>query len=252
MPERILYPEFRDELEFTNYPFADGASLQSPLHTIEKDTFLDATLHPIGGRERQYISSIEVNPRRITFYISDRFNINLCSAVMDPLDPPDILKFLDAYGRPAGIMVSTPLKLARFTTWELGTHQFELGATELVASCVIPTPEPGVRGIMIETGDVFYGDVWLVGENGVVVRDDGDGNIRVDLVGEPLFNRVLCEPRDLFEPPIFIQTINGCEPNEYGEWHIAIGDNEAERTIVRLYPTNGGLKLEGVGTRKTL
>jgi len=252
MPERILYPEFRDELEFTNYPFADGASLRGTIHTIEKDTFLDATLHPIGGQHRQYISEIEINPRRITFRISDRFNSNICHAVMNPLDPPEILKFVDEYDRPAGIMVSTPLKLTRFTTWELGVHQFQRGDTELVASCVIPTPEPGVRGIMLESGELFTGDIWIVGENGAVVRDDGDGNIRVDLVGEPLFNRVLCEPLELFEPPMFIETINGCPPNEYGEWHIAIGDHEAPETIVRLYPTNDGLRIEGIGTRKTL
>lgn len=251
MATQVLHPEFRDELEFTKYPFTDGSSLVSrdTGHDIGGDTFLDASLHPIGGQHRQYISSIVVTTRLVTITFSDRVNRNICSAQFNPLDPPEILAFTDALGRPAGIMISEPLRLARFSAWETGTHTFDRGDAELVPSCVIPTPEAGLRGILLESGELFTGDVWLMGENGVAVRDDGDGRIRIDLVGDPLFLRKLCLPLELFETPVFVQTINGCPPDENGEFHLTIGDHLASETIIRLNPTDDGLQIEAVGAR---
>ena len=111
----------------------------------------------------------------------------------------------------------------------------------------IPTPEPGLRGLLTPGGDLFTGDVWIVGDNGVVVRDTGDGNIRIDIVGDPLFRRKLCGSVELFNTPNIIRTINGCPPDEHGNFQLNVGDLITENTLLRINPTDTGLRIEAVG-----
>lgn len=249
MPNRIVFPEFRDEFEFTRYPFADGATLvaSNTSQEIEKDTFLDASLYIIGALEQVHISSVDVTPRLVTIWFSDRLNRNLASTSFDPLDPPVELEVQDAHDRPAGVLVSDAIRLSRFSAWDSTTHNFPIQATEFAASCVIPTPEAGVRGVLTEEAEMLAGDIWLVGDNGVVLREDGDCVIRVDIVGDPLFVRKLCQPIDLFDAPLFIKTINGCPPDEYGDFQLTVGDHLATDTVLRINPVDEGLQIEAIG-----
>ena len=250
--ERILFPEFRAELEFTKYPFADGASLKADTgHEIAKDTFLDASIYPIGAAARVYISRVVVTTRETTIVVSDSSRRDLASVVFDHLVPPTNLRLTDVYGRPAGILVSEPLRLARFSAWDVGTHTFAIGTTEFAASCVIPTPEIGVRGVEDVDENLITGDLWLLGDNGVVVREEG-GHIRIDIVGDPLFVRKLCGPLDRFEVPAFIKTINGCPPDQYGNYNLTVGNHLAEDTIVRIYASDRNeLVIEAIGQTNT-
>lgn len=251
MPERIIFPEWRDELEFTRYPFADFATLTADTgHKIEHDTFLDASLYPIGAQSHLHINRILVALHQVTITLADVTRNERASTVFDPLDPPDLLTFQDVFGRPAGLMVSEVLRLSRFSAWEIGTHRFTAAGAELAASCVIPTPEPGVRAVQDAEDNLFTGDLWLIGDNGVAVREDG-GDIRVDIVGDPLFVRKLCIPLRLFTVPNFIRTINGCPPDQYGNYNLIVGDHFNQETIVRIYAENGGLVVEAVGHTNT-
>jgi hypothetical protein len=145
------------------------------------------------------------------------------------------------------VLISEPLRLAQFGAWNNGIHTFARRATEFCASCVIPTPEIGVRGILTEDGDLLTGDVWIVGDNGITVRELEDGQIRVDIPGDPLFVRKQCGPLELFEPPIFIETINNCPPDENGDFRIEANDHDNRSTIMRIVHTDDGLKIEAVG-----
>lgn len=235
--QRIYQPEWRDEQGDSRYPFADGAALlaQSGL-VLGNDVFLDAVFYPPGAGARLYLTSVEAEgSRTVTLYVGDPASPRLASATLDPLDPPSSLVFADRYGRPAGLVVSDPTRLASFQTWPLGSHQFGTSA-EIATACVIPTPAAGVRGFVLEDGKLFTGDVWLVGEDGVVVRQDGDRTIRFDLVGDPLFRRRLCQPTDLFNTPRFIKTINGHAPDERGNFTITVNDEMAGDVILRIYP----------------
>lgn len=246
--ERILFPEVRDENDFSRYPFADTASLESDdEQVIPPETFIDAAVYPIGGRERMFIQSIDIRSRLVTINISDPRGAVLCSGSFDPLDPPHNIPLTDAYDRAAGMLISEPLRLSIFSSWPVGSHPFSLGASEFAASVTIPTPEIGVRGIMTEAGDLLTGDIWIVGDNGVVVRKDGEGIIRVDIVGDPLFVRRLCAPQDLFTTPRFITTVNDCPPDALGNYNLTVGNHTSPNTIIRILPVDGGLKIEAVG-----
>lgn len=250
MPERILFPEFRDEYETTRYPFIDGATLTSgDGQTIDADLFLDASLYPIGSIGGfLYLSKITVRPRSVRITVADRSRKEKAFVEFDPLLAPDTLYVTDEWDRPAGVIVSDPLRLSRFTSWAEGDHNFGADATQFVPSCVIPTPEIGVRGILTEKGELFTGDLMIVGQNGVVVRKEEDDVIRIDIVGDVLFRRKLCFPIDLFKPPGFVKTINGCGPDRFGNFNITVGGHLNEETIVRIRKTDAGLMIEAVGS----
>ena len=251
MPEQRLFPEFRDQFQETPYPFMDNATLLADTgQKIDNDMFLDASLYPIGATDGYvYLSRITVQAREVTLAVADRTRREKATTSFDPLDPPTLLRLTDSYSRPAGVLVSEAVNLTRFSSWEPGEHIFSVAATQFVPSCVIPTPEVGVRGFLTEQGDLLTGDVTIVGDNGVVVRQDPEdaSAIRIDIVGEPLFRRQLCTPLEAFATPTFIKSINGCAPDEYGNFNITIGDHLNDTTIIRLYQEDGRLVMEAVG-----
>jgi hypothetical protein len=259
---RIIHPQWREEQEPSKYPFADSASLMTTGGIdIGQDTLLDAHLYPIGGAERMYLSSIVASGDEITFNIGTIAVPALCSVTFNGLNPPDVLRLEDAYERPAGVIVSESIRLSRFQGLGQGTHSFELSASAFAASVCVPTPEVGVRGLVTEDGDILTGDVWIVGENGVVVSEDtvevptGQRAIRVDIVGDPLFRRALCDGTitspagdiPLFQTVSYLQTINGVSPDEFGDLKITTGSHLTADNILRIRPDVEGVRFEAVG-----
>lgn len=249
---RILFPEFRDEQSDSKYPFVDYATLTSVSGAVQLtgDTFVDASLFPISAQAQIYVSSIAVSAQTITIYLGDAQNAGIASAQYSAVSPPanGVLTFTDTYGRPAGLLVSSPLRLSTITTWPEGTHTFDITATEFVSTVCVPAQEPGVRGFVTEEGQVLTGDVWLIGDAGVVLRRAPGANvIRVDVVGVPLFKRFVCEPLDDFAPRRYLKTINGCGPDAYGNFTITATGELVEDAVLRVYPQNGTITFEAVG-----
>lgn len=250
---RIIFPQFRDEQSDSRYPFVDKATLSSQEDVLEigRDTFIDAALYAIGGYARAYISAIAVSASEIVITIGDENNKNRATARWTPASPPEngVLDVLDSYGRPAGMLLSTPLQLSRFAAWPARTHTFALASTEFVNTVLIPAKEPGVRGLLSENGTLLTGDVWLVGDRGIVVRQDGEGIIRIDIIGSPLFLRELCDDLNKFTPKTYIKTINGCTADEYGNFTLTATGHDAADTVLRIYPSDGNLKIDVLGKK---
>ena len=261
MTERLIFPEWRDENAKAKYTFADSATLDNGEYQIDEAAFLDGRLYPIGGNERLYLSRITRDGDDITLGISAEGLGELATATFSVASPPDNgeLAFSDAYGRPAGILLSTPTALAALGALDQGTQAMMLAQTRFAATVVIPQPDVGVRGILTEEGDFLAGDVWLVGEDGVVLREE-DGAIRVDFIGEPYASRELCqdeEPQEggetvepILAPFCPIKTINGYAPNDYGNLELRIGSDQSETNIMRIIGQNGQLKISLLGQRK--
>jgi hypothetical protein len=247
MAER-WHPDYRDEHLPGLYPFADGMTLVAEDGlALDPAAFLDASAYPIGGGPGCALTAVEVSTRLVRFWIGDDADRRRASATFDPLAPPTLLALADTYGRPAGVLLVDPLPLAASQAWPGGAHEFPAGTAEFVASCVLPTPEVGVRGFLTAAGDLLTGDVWWVGERGVVIRTE-DGAIRIDVVGDPLFARRLCFPLGLFATPRFVRTINGVPPGPDGDFKLIVGAHDAQDTILRIYPVSATeLAIEAVG-----
>jgi hypothetical protein len=257
MSERILFPQFRDEQGDSRYPFTDGSKLQPSevTLTIDPACFVDASFHPIGGGESIYLDQMIVSPLNFKFVVKTSNPGVTISGVYDWRDPPssNVLSFYDEYGRPAGIVLVNPEQMKQFLSWGDGTYTFGLRVAQFVATTFIPAKEPGVRAIQSDSGANFFtGDVWIIGDDGVVVRAEGNNVIRVDVVGVPLYKRVACDDAAAAAPAKkFLKTINGCGPDEFGNFTITATEKNLpanrEDTVLRVYPSTNGLVFEALG-----
>lgn len=270
MPERIRHPEWRKELEPTKYPFAERSTLSNGTRFFQEGTFFDAMFYPVGGQDRLRISKVVVTHQDVTIFIGDQINAELAYGTFDLIQPPDLVEFVDMFGRPAGIIVSESQRLAVFQSWGVGTHEFNVAMTELSARVCMPTPELGVRGVQLADGSLFTGDVWMVGDDGVVLRcetvetpstcgqpSETQQVIRVDIVGDPLFRRRLCVPASLFETPRFITSLifqDGvqtfrCRPDDVGGIEMTVNNDLATDTVLRIRTTPEGIVIESAGEK---
>lgn len=270
MAERSIFPEWQKQNEPTRYPFADVAKLvNAEGRVLVEGTFLDAALYPIGASTGLYLSSVVVTHTDVTITLSSPAGV---AAIGDfkLVSPPDVIDLFDSYGRPAGVLVSESRRLGLFQAWGVGTHEFLADETEFAATCVFPTPEIGVRGIRLETGELFTGDVWLVGDDGIVLRMErleipvsGTNElrrvnaIRVDVVGDPLFRRRLCEPRSLFSTPTFVTAIRfvsltddfTCGPDASGNLRFVANNYLAADSVLRISTTTDSIVVGAVGSQ---
>jgi hypothetical protein len=257
---RIIFPEFRDEQSDSRYPFADTALLTANTgQMLPRDAFFDAALYIINATAPLYIYSIKITTGNVEITIGGDGNQQLATAAYDPLNPPKNgqLPVIDIHGRPAGMLLAKDRILAYLGSWELATHIFTPTATEFVSSVVMPAKEPGVRALAVNSlGEFLTGDIWLVGRDGVVLRKDTreENTIRVDIVGVPLFKRLPCDGEkgkriSNFAPRDFLRTINGCTPDEFGNFSITVAAKTAPDSTLRIYPENDALKINVVGTK---
>lgn len=267
---RILFPEWRKQNEPTKYPFSDAAALVNATgRVITEGTFLDAALYPIGNATGLYLTKAVVSFQAVVLYVGTQAAPELASGTFPLVDPPDQVAFVDPYGRPAGVLVSEGRRLGLFQSWGVGTHEFQPAETEFAASCVFPTPEVGVRGVRLESGELFVGDVWLVGDDGVVFRATEEqvpvpGTcqtrtvrvIRMDVVGDPLFRRRLCQPNNLFQTPQFLKEVRVLGPNmdftvppdPAGNINLTVVNDLAADTVLRITAKENGIEIGAVGS----
>lgn len=252
---RIIFPDFRDEQADSKYPFADTATLKTAGEEFElpRDGFIDVVIFAINSGSNAYLSEVLIEGSTVTLIVGAANASDIASASYTPLSVPENghLYLQDEYGRPAGLLIMTKECLATFSGWPAGSHVFNPEDTEFVSSVVIPAQEQCVRAIQSPDAlNFFTGDVWLIGDAGVVVRQESNEVIRVDITGEPLFKRLLCEgTAENYRTGPFLQTINGCGPDEYGNFNIVVAGKSAPDAILRIYPQDGQLNIGMVGRR---
>jgi hypothetical protein len=274
MVSQVRHPEWRQSLEETKYPFEPSAPLINAAgKEIPPDSFLDAHLYPIGGGASMYLSKVVVTTASVTFHIGDASTDSLASGSISNSEPFSSVRLKDSYGRPAGILVSETFRLGVFWSFGNGTHEFSSTMSPFVATVCMPTPQIGVRGVQLPDGSLLTGPVWLVGEDGVVFTKETSEEpatcdaaaktldvIRIDVVGDPLFKRRLCDPKALFTTPNFIKqikVINGsaewtCSPDDRGFFSIQGNDSLAGDAALRVrIDSDGGLEFFVAGSSNT-
>jgi hypothetical protein len=242
----LVFGDWRDDNQQRKFPFADDALLTNGALTIPKSLFIDGRLYPIGGNEDLFLSRVSRDGSTITFAITATGAGELATASYDVTDIPESgeLAFYDVYGRPAGMLLSTETALQAFSGLNSGNYDFISSQGRFATTVVVPQPEVGVRGFILPSGETVFGDVWIVGEDGVVVRKDTDGSLRVDLIGDPFATRKLCEDEEisdedveLLQPYCALETINGIAPDAAGNFKLMPGSNDSLSNILRIVPT---------------
>jgi hypothetical protein len=267
---RILYPSWREYNEPTTYPFADGATLRNDAGLfIPEGAILDAVLYPVGGGRLLRLSKAVVAQDYVRLYVGDEISDELCYGEFAQGGDETEIRLQDAYGRPAGLLVSSVERLTVFQSWAPGTHAFTYAQTGFLPDVCIPSPEIGVRGFLLDDGSLVSGDAWLIGDDGVVLELETGATLSngcqesttpadyqtvvVHVVGDPLFRRRLCS--GLFAAPRFLETITiqrdcrkiVCYPDDQGDFKMTVGHQDAEDTVLRIRHVNGGLRIEVVG-----
>lgn len=265
---RELHPEWRDDNEPTRYPFADTATLNNDEGDFIPETlFLDASIYPIGAAARMYLSQVSVTHETAVLVIGDETNQRIATATFSIVSPPDSVQVQDLLGRPAGIIVSESNRLATLQSWTVGEHDFTIAQTEFAARVAVPMPDIGFHGFVLDDGTVFTDDIWMVGEDGVVLRYETHNEqlpgfadqqqqvqaIRIDVVGDPLFRRRLCG--SVFQTPTFLKTITArygcqtimCGPDDSGDFKLSVGSQDTDSPVLRIRSLPEGLTIETVG-----
>jgi hypothetical protein len=250
MARKILFPEWRDENQQGRYPFADQATLTNGSLDIPPWLFVDGRLYPIGGGPQLFLSRVSKSGTTVTLAISSDAVTELAMVSYNTVDAPDNgeVALADIYGRPAGVLVSDKQNLEVFGAMAQGNYQFLAAQTEFAAAVAVPQPALGVRGVLSDDGELLAGDVWLIGEDGIVLREE-DGAVRIDIVGDTYASRSQCEDEEpqegdedapaLLQPFCPILTINGFGPDDYGNFEMRLGSNESQTNILRIVPGPG-------------
>ena len=260
MGEAILFHEWRDENEQRNYPFADSALMTNGLRNIPRSTFIDARLYPIGGTVPLYLSRVTTTATQLKFTVAGTGVGELATAQVDidALPGDGKLVFYDSFQRPAGIMLAaSSVALSLFAGWGVGEEIFTAAQLPMAAQAVIPIPGDHVQSIVVD-GQTFAGEVWLAGEDGIVLREEDD-KIRIDVIGDPYAGAQSCRdqiiegadcdpPTGSYDP---IATINNISPNDLGDWLIAAGSLLFDDNPFKVTPQGNSLKIEIIGGRRT-
>jgi hypothetical protein len=264
--QRTLNAEWRQQNDTVRYPFTNVASLTSrDGRVIVEGTFIDAALFPAGGQTGLYISAVELTHQEATIRIGDDGTDDRCSGSFSLIQPSDSIALFDSYGRPAGILVSEAARLGIFQSWGVGSHLFDQKTSEFCTAVCMPTAATGVYGVRLADDSVLTGDVWFVGEDGVVLRTSTETRkgeevtvIRVDVVGDPLFRRRLCSPQSLFTTPRFIKQLRivhaggefNCTPDAYGNIRIAEDNDLNAKTVMRIRNSADGIVISLAGANE--
>lgn len=242
----IVFPQFREEQQDSKYPFEDGTKTTPAGAEINvpNNVIIDAAIFAVGGGGSASIAAFEIYGTELTITVETTNPLITLTAAASLSSFPPTVQLSDDRGRPGGTLVFGENAYSFFSSIPAKRYEFKANALTFVASCFTPVPETRVNGVLINDTELLTGDIALIGENGVVVRNvsrNGQENrIRVDVIGVPLFKRKNCSNEEL-DPPAqkFLSTINNCPPDEFGNFIIATGTQDASKpTPVRVYPTN--------------
>jgi hypothetical protein len=224
-------PQWRNANSAGKYPFATSATLRNDDVFLPETTFDDARVHVIGGGPDARITSIVRAAETVTFYVGDSSNLSRCSGSFTIGSDTELIGLTDAYGRPAGVLVSTPTKLATFSGWTVGTFEFDLDAFPFCATVVAPVAEGNVRSVRGDDDALLTNRVALVGGRGVVLQTDtdGDGNpiVVVSAVGDRYARFSVCGVGEDEPTPSYITSVNG-HRSEHGDYKLLPNDMEAK------------------------
>jgi len=239
---RLIHPQYREDNGESKYPFSDTTSLAAGDGVVlDRGLIIDAVLHLPGATTPTSLVSVRTSATELTFTV--RAGLVTASATVTLPDPDPYITLTTPAGQPAGLLLADADLLATLQGWSSGLHEFS--AEFALSTCVLGA-ELGVTGLKAPSGSPLTNDVWLVGEDGVILSAE-DGKIRVDVVGEPLVRRRLCDTATTLQSVRYLRTINGEAADTYQNMSLIIGRADTLTPALRVAYENGEIVLSIAG-----
>lgn len=259
---RVEHPTYYGEVLNQDYPFETGVSRSNGRATIDRDVFVDGRIFPPRAVGTVYLSEITAGAKTVLTIADSSGPLGQASFWRQKL--PRTLTFHSSAGAYLGVLVSPDAAaLGKLSGWPNGRYVFLPEQTRFAATVVVPQPQVCVRAVETGDGRHFTGDVYLVGERGVQLtvppRESSSeingcfsGDVRVDVIGDPLFARRQClEEGVMLEDPRLLQEIVfagvALRPDNSGRFHLRVGTPEGTKPALRILPELAALRIEFVG-----
>lgn len=247
-----------------NYPFTDTATMTSREgYFIVPAAFLDARVYAPGATVNQYVSKITVNFKNIVIELKDDNGVMGTATIVNS-NTSDPVAIIDKDNREIGVILGAFDQL-RSTVPPNGTLTFNPEALPFVPSVITPQPQVGVRSLVDKDGAYASGDVWLIGEDGVVLTNV-DNTIIFNITADPLFRLKACTSEIagyIIPRPLKTITVNGhvVTPDTTGNIGFIVGDTlgafggssgvgYVTDSLLRITPISSGLQFSIMGNFK--
>lgn len=175
------------------YPFKDTASLRSNTGelTIDPRWFVEARFWPVTNSSRIYLRTLGRSGTTLSLQLADESGV-LAQASVEIDSGAKRAVFYDSAENQVGYLQTTEGGFLSFRDQPEGSYRFNLTATEFVPTAVTPQVRSGVTLLRDDFGSFLTGGWRMVGGEGVELSVDGQ-SVRVDLVGDGLYRRDVCE-----------------------------------------------------------
>lgn len=182
--------EWRDLNAVRNYPFTDASSLTLANGFIPQTWILDARIYSNKSYEAAqtpYISKIIRDDLAISLVISSASGQEIGEAKVRLSQSDDSVPIVDSQGFVNGCVVIDPAGTALAQTLPEGETILQPSVARFVPQVCQYLPGPQVQTI-----NAKYGDFTMRADAGIKLTALDSSTIKVDIVGDPHFNRYNC------------------------------------------------------------
>lgn len=237
-----IFASWREQAAQSKYPFTDFSECLSVSGVpLPASLFLDVSLVSSQNARVQLVSLIPYATDLLAVF-KNEYETETFQAVLGITDGVTSSN-LTADGRVCGLVVYDPVSVSYFLSKYSSVQSFQDFAAELCPRCVHVVINPGVQSLA--AGDLLgnAGVVLLIGEDGVVLRqvdlaldtlapNDPAKAIRVDIVGNPLYDAEACFTADS-AVGLAATSINHVKPNSRGALTLIV-DRRASQSALRV------------------
>ena len=179
----ISQTDYRNLNRYRRYPFLDTATLfNTGGVALPVDFIIDAMLYPIDLENGLYLSSVDLS-RGVIEFSDTETGATVAKGIWED-SSNEVLMYEDTdIARSVGIVV---LGDGRDDLAVGGVVTFTPEASTLAPAAYYPLNQSGVRGILLDDGTFYSGDVLFEGRNGVEVYShilDGDAVVELNIPG---------------------------------------------------------------------
>lgn len=236
-----VFASWRDQAAQSKYPFTDFSECLSVSGVpLPASLFLDVSLVSSQDARVQLVSLLPYETALLAVF-QNEFETETFQAVLG-ITAGETASNLTENGRVCGLVVYDPSSVQYFLS-KYSTAQVFQDSAELCPRCIHVVVKPGVQSLA--AGDLLgnSGVVFLIGENGVVLRqvdlplntlapNDPTKAIRVDVVGNPLYDAETCFTADS-AVGLAATSINQVRPNSRGSLTLIV-DRRTSQSALRV------------------